>query len=64
MRTTAKRHAQEYVIRDLDGVRRAVRSGWLTPAEGRDPRPQVEAQLVREQLLKVIRSAVAPPGTT
>ncbi|MDI5975470.1 RNA polymerase sigma factor [Amycolatopsis magusensis] len=54
VRTTAKRHAQKYVIRDLDGVRRAVRSGWLPPAEGRDPRPQVEAQLVREQLLKVL----------
>jgi len=51
VRTTAKHHAQRQLIRDIDGVRRAVQGGWLPSPEGHNPMGLVEAQLLRDELL-------------
>jgi RNA polymerase sigma-70 factor (ECF subfamily) len=45
---------QPRAMRDLDGVRRAVEGGWLSPVAGHDPTRIVEARLQREQLLKAL----------
>jgi RNA polymerase sigma-70 factor (ECF subfamily) len=52
IRTVAKRKLRDMILRDLDGVRRAVTGGWLAPEVSRDPTRLVEAAIEQQELLK------------